>query len=136
MIRKLINRLRTLNTPWSNKLFVGHDLQGNMYFEEPMIKRGINFPRRSVIYQDGRNHLSQYDPDSIPVQWQAWMRHTRLDPPTLQELQLDLQRQAVTELNVKKLEEKEKQEMAQIPEVFFSNTGCGRIMDAKTLIFQ
>jgi NADH:ubiquinone oxidoreductase subunit len=107
MLKKILNRLRTINTPWSTKQFIGYDLKGNMYFEEPMIKRGINFPRRSVVYQDGRNHISQYDPESIPVQWQAWMRHTRQDPPTFEELERDIARLFETEQNVKKLQEKE-----------------------------
>jgi NADH dehydrogenase [ubiquinone] 1 alpha subcomplex assembly factor 2 len=125
MLKKILNRIKTINTRWSTKKFIGYDLQGNMYFEEPMIKRGINFPRRSVTYEDGRNHISEYDPNSIPVQWQAWMRHTRPDPPTIQELQNEVERQIQTQENIKKLAEKRIEEEAnRIPAVHVINQGA------------
>ena len=47
------------------------------------------YPKRTIIYADGRNHFFQYDPNDIPVQWQAWLRNTRPNPPTLEEIEQD-----------------------------------------------
>ena len=37
------------------------------------------------------------------VQWSAWLRRTRLQPPTLEELQIDVQRQLSIQSNVERL---------------------------------
>ena len=34
MLRNLVNKLKTIKTPWSSKKFVGKDPIGNMYFED------------------------------------------------------------------------------------------------------
>ncbi|KAI9193039.1 uncharacterized protein BJ171DRAFT_535092 [Polychytrium aggregatum] len=85
-IQRLINRWQVIPLPWRRDRFVGYDLDGNMYFEGPPIREGTHYPRRRVAYADGREHFDQYEPNSIPVQWQAWMRHTRPAEPTIQEL--------------------------------------------------
>ena len=80
MIKALINLVKT--NPFSNRKFVGKDLNGNMYYEEASQRRG----RRTIEYFDGRNHVSQYETNDIPVEWQSWLRHTRVDFPSLEEL--------------------------------------------------
>ena len=37
------------------------------------------------------------------VQWSAWLRRTRLQPPTIEELQIDVQRQLSIQSNVQRL---------------------------------
>lgn len=51
--------------------------------------------------------LSWSPPPSSPdtVQWSSWLRRTRRDPPTLQELETDLQRQLRLRDNVARLEQ-------------------------------
>ncbi|KAI8902680.1 hypothetical protein BC833DRAFT_520743 [Globomyces pollinis-pini] len=124
MIRQTFNRLKVMNFPWKSKKFRGYDLDGNMYFEEPS-----NFTtsktKRTVEYSDQRSHPSQYNPNSIPVQWQAWMRHTRPGPPSIDELHLEIVRRTelqrkVAELEAKDAESKEKPK--ELPESPWKDT--------------
>lgn len=39
-------------------------------------------PRRRIEYADGRNSFLDYQANDIPIQWQAWLRHTRPDAPS------------------------------------------------------
>ncbi|KAJ3259174.1 hypothetical protein HK103_002841 [Boothiomyces macroporosus] len=68
MLRKLINRIKVIDLPWSPKRFRGYDLDGNMYFEEPSRREGISQSRRFVKYADGRYNPHEYDPNMIPIQ--------------------------------------------------------------------
>ena len=99
----MLKFLRKLNLPWSSKLFRGSDLNGNLYFEDTSVGKG----KRTISYADGRNHISQYDPHSIPIEWQAWLRHTRRDPPTIQELNSNLMQQLSIKEKVLKIKEEE-----------------------------
>ena len=91
VLRNIFNRFQAMNMPLlSAKRFKGYDLDGNMYFETA--SKGPR-PKRTVSYNDPQNnHHITYNPDTKPTQWQAWMRHTRQDPPTLEELEEDLKR--------------------------------------------
>ncbi|KAH6566853.1 hypothetical protein BASA83_008206 [Batrachochytrium salamandrivorans] len=66
MLRRIINRIKVSNHPWKSTLYVGSDLDGNMYFEGPPVREGISLSRRSIEYADGRSHISQYEPNAIP----------------------------------------------------------------------
>ncbi|KAL2918662.1 hypothetical protein HK105_201496 [Polyrhizophydium stewartii] len=112
MIRLLARRIKALNLPWQANRFMGYDLDGNMYFEGPPTREGVTLPRRSVEYRGGAIHPSQYDPSTIPVQWLAWMRHTRADPPTIDELHADAARRAFVEQRALELESKDAAERA------------------------
>lgn len=74
-----------------------------MYFAEPNGTGGTN-ERRTISYLDGRNHIQQYNPDTIPIEWQAWMRNTRRAPPSLYELQVNLQKIEQLKIKVTELE--------------------------------
>ena len=91
MLQKAWKRLQMLNFPFlTSKKFQGHDLNGNMYFET--ILKGQK-SKRTVTYKDSKlNHHTLYNTESIPIQWQSWMRHTRQDPPTIEELNADVKR--------------------------------------------
>ena len=110
MFRRTLNRLKTINFPGKSNKFIGQDLQGNLYFEGPPVREGLSKSRRSIVYGDGRDAYSQYVPHSIPVQWQAWLRHTREQPPSLDELQSDVMRQQDLAVKVQALQEKDQQE--------------------------
>ena len=139
-MQKFINRLKIIQFPWSKRIFKGYDLEGNMYFEEPSIKRGTNFSRRSIDYFDGRSSLSSYDPNIIPVQWQAWMRHTRGDAPTREELELDRSRLLETQRKVLELQEIDKkliEQQDQIPIVrLILIVGSSRKLESKKMIYS
>ncbi|KAI0366829.1 hypothetical protein BV20DRAFT_971339 [Pilatotrama ljubarskyi] len=50
----------------------------------------------------------------LPVQWTAWLAHTRPHPPTLEELQADLERQRRILFNVAMIEAREREQAARI----------------------
>jgi len=90
---RAFQRFRLLN-PFTTKKLIGTDLQGNMYFEQPR----DNFPRRTVELNDGRSHYTDVCGAPLPVQWIAWLRHTRTYPPTHAELiKADAARQSIIE---------------------------------------
>ncbi|GAA99181.1 uncharacterized protein L969DRAFT_102557 [Mixia osmundae IAM 14324] len=81
--------------------YVGTDLQGNCYFEIPY---GLEYrkSRRTVKYAVDKE-WSDYQPNDMPPQWSAWLRRTRTDAPTMQELQGEAQRVARLQQNVARL---------------------------------
>ena len=83
------------NNPLSERRFIGSDLKGNLYFESPTNgSRG----RRTIEYGNGFMHISKYDSNDIPVECQSWLRHTRKELPTLEEMQRN-QRDAKTHVD-------------------------------------
>ncbi|KAK0526784.1 hypothetical protein OC834_004682 [Tilletia horrida] len=75
------------------RYFAGYDLAGNAFYEYPS-RSGSTDPRhtRRVIDWKEKREPSEYDQSSIPAQWVAWLRHTRRQAPTLEELQVDAER--------------------------------------------
>jgi NADH:ubiquinone oxidoreductase subunit len=47
---------------------------------------------KRVVEWVQQKKLYEYQPDDIPVQWQAWLRHTRKDPPSMEELRMEHER--------------------------------------------
>ncbi|KAJ1789806.1 hypothetical protein LPJ62_002246 [Coemansia sp. RSA 2167] len=92
-----------LRLPWRKDVYMGTDLDGNLYFERLV---DTYRSRRHVIYRKDLA-LSEYSDKVIPIQWQAWMRHTRHRIPTLDDLNQDIQRQEQIADNVQKLAAKE-----------------------------
>ncbi|KAJ1919208.1 phosphatidylinositol-3,5-bisphosphate 5-phosphatase [Mycoemilia scoparia] len=99
------------------------DEEDNVWIEEPTVKpndlaiyqafsamnvcpnsqiKGIDRPRRVIEYKDKVYH-TVFEEHMIPTQWQAWLHHTRYEPPTVQELELDIIRRMKLQENVKKL---------------------------------
>ncbi|EGF78037.1 hypothetical protein BATDEDRAFT_91193 [Batrachochytrium dendrobatidis JAM81] len=107
MLRRLFNKIKVINQPWKATRYVGSDLEGNMYFEGPPVREGISLPRRSIEYADGRSNISQYEPNAIPIQWQAWLRHTRETAPTVQELQDEIARRLYIQKRALEIQEQE-----------------------------
>ncbi|KAJ2847356.1 hypothetical protein IWW36_003896 [Coemansia brasiliensis] len=102
LLRSVYLRWKALRLPWRKEIFAGSDLDGNLYFER--FVRGASRTRRRVIYRKDLS-ISEYSDKIIPVQWQAWMRHTRQQPPTVSELLQDIRRQERIAANVLKLAE-------------------------------
>ncbi|KAJ1657915.1 hypothetical protein IWQ61_002755 [Dispira simplex] len=80
----LIQLWRSLRLPWRSTVQVGKDHFGNVYFEKH--EKGRIYPRRWVKLTTDSDHYSAYDTDKVPVQWQSWLRHTRFDAPTEEEI--------------------------------------------------
>jgi NADH dehydrogenase [ubiquinone] 1 alpha subcomplex assembly factor 2 len=86
------------------RYIVGHDLTGNAYLELPSLSGSLDprHTRRSIQWKE-KKEMGDYDQRSIPVQWVMWLRHTRRDPPTIEELARDRQRILTTQANAARL---------------------------------
>ncbi|KAG1753641.1 uncharacterized protein EDB91DRAFT_409925 [Suillus paluster] len=91
--------------------FVGKDLEGNKYFECPNTDKGRS--KRTVKYRKNEDMWAYVASGRrLPVQWSAWLTHTRPIPPTIEELQADLARQQRVKINAAILEAKYQTESA------------------------
>ncbi|KAJ2351590.1 hypothetical protein H4S02_013598 [Coemansia sp. RSA 2611] len=95
---------KALRLPWRKDVLAGADLDGNLYFERSV--RSAQRSRRHVMYKKNMP-VAEYSDQTIPIQWQAWMRHTRKQPPTIQELLQDAERRRKMAENVHRLATKE-----------------------------
>ncbi|WWC63652.1 uncharacterized protein I303_106257 [Kwoniella dejecticola CBS 10117] len=91
------------------KGLIGYDLQGNKYFEIPNPAGGRM--KRFVQYKKNRD-LAEYSRSELkpPVQWRAWLSHTRVEPPTLEELEFDHSRQQDLQPKIAAIEAREREE--------------------------
>ncbi|KAF9430641.1 hypothetical protein BGZ94_005449 [Podila epigama] len=90
--------------PGGGRRLAGKDLDGNLFFEKPD-PNGGRYPRRTVELADPKLSEANYDDANIAVQWQAWLRNTRADPPTLLEIQRDEARKQLTITRAKALDQ-------------------------------
>lgn len=117
MLARLARSLGRWMYGGKNKYLVGHDLQGNAYYEYPGYNHSGKVPfesirtRRVVKYQECKN-IEDYDQKDLPVQWKMWLRHTRPKAPSLKELQADQQRLTVLQTLIQNIEARD-QEMRQ-----------------------
>ncbi|EIN08402.1 hypothetical protein PUNSTDRAFT_120776 [Punctularia strigosozonata HHB-11173 SS5] len=103
IVRRLWQRIMAPN-------MVGRDLQGNRFFEYPN-PLAPERPKRMVKYKDSGSMLNW---NTLPVQWQMWMTHTRRNPPTIEELQADLVRRERVARNVALLEQSRREEASRL----------------------
>ncbi|KAJ7158375.1 hypothetical protein C8R43DRAFT_1234308 [Mycena crocata] len=103
-LRRIVQRFR------GPTYFVGRDLEGNRYYEQPSLLDDPR-PRRSVKYS-GSEDMWKYVGGNkrLAVQWSSWLTHTRPDPPTLEELNADLIRQERMRRNVALLDARDQEE--------------------------
>ncbi|KOS13064.1 hypothetical protein Malapachy_1684 [Malassezia pachydermatis] len=87
------------------RYIVGRDLENNVYYELPSLQ-GANDPNRTrrVVKWNSWKYPSDYNPKDMPIQWDAWMRHTRHTPPTIEELLRDKERIEMVRHNARVLE--------------------------------
>ncbi|CAI7614970.1 unnamed protein product [Penicillium bialowiezense] len=117
MVNSLWFKWKKLRLPWRKSFLVGQDLAGNTFWE---FKDVINAARmRRIVRFDPKTHFSDVQvtrESRYPVlewlpskpecespqltrslhaaQWHQWLRHVRQHPPSIQEQQQDLVRQA------------------------------------------
>lgn len=110
------NRVKAFfGDPYGYRL-AGKDLQGNKYFEATnyvngKLKRKVEMNYNVSRYVQTPQYLrEQYDPSRIPVQWDQWLRRTRKDAPTLNELQADIQRLNLLKQRVEVIENNDRLE--------------------------
>ncbi|KAL2357753.1 hypothetical protein BJ546DRAFT_946419 [Cryomyces antarcticus] len=100
-IRQLWLRWKALKLPWRRQWLAGHDLAGNTFWE---FKDQLNTNRlRRMARPNPKLHYSdiKYTP-----QWHQWLRHTRGAPPSLEEQQYDVSRQAQLKYLAQKADER------------------------------
>lgn len=69
------------------KVQVGVDDAGNRYFEVVRTFRADNSKQALRIVEPAAGIAAvDYDPTSVPPQWQSWLSYSRRDPPTTTEL--------------------------------------------------
>lgn len=95
-LRNLWIRWKMLRLPWRKRFLVGQDLVGNTYWE---FKDALNSNRMRRMAKGARNlHHSDVQ---ISPQWHQWLRHTRFEPPTIEEQQTDVMRQIQLKQNAR-----------------------------------
>lgn len=90
--QRLLHRFKARrDIPFRRKFFVGYDLSGNTYWEFT-IDGNMHRLRRKLEPYEPKLFKADYFND-VPPQWIMWLRRTRKDPPSLEELMGDQARQ-------------------------------------------
>ncbi|KAL7798437.1 hypothetical protein V8C37DRAFT_399215 [Trichoderma ceciliae] len=85
-------RWKALRLPWRRRFLIGFDLKGNTFWEFRLTRgpqESAERWRRIVSYPRS-THYSQV---KVSPQWHQWLRHTRREPPTLEEQRAEVVRQ-------------------------------------------
>ncbi|KAJ4858927.1 NADH ubiquinone oxidoreductase subunit NDUFA12 domain-containing protein [Trichoderma breve] len=83
---------KALRLPWRRRFLIGFDLKGNTFWEfrnTRGTKESGERWRRIVSYP----RSTHYSEVKVSPQWHQWLRHTRRDPPTLEEQHEEVARQ-------------------------------------------
>lgn len=124
LYQRLSLSYKTSRFPWKKHALIGYDLTGNEYWDCPNPLGGRM--KRWVQMVDGSdNDLTVFKQNKLPVQWQAWLRHTRNVAPTIEELVQEERRRAIIQGRAKALDQEweqrklylEKQKEAEQAEV-------------------
>ncbi|KAI8098663.1 uncharacterized protein BX664DRAFT_381348 [Halteromyces radiatus] len=97
--------------PWKKNVLVGTDLDGNEYWEMPS-PLGGRYKR--WVQMKEHDDYAVFNQNQLPVQWQAWLRHTRTEAPSLQELVQEQRRRLIIQERAKKLDEEWQQRKLQL----------------------
>ncbi|RLV85938.1 NADH-ubiquinone oxidoreductase assembly factor N7BML [Meyerozyma sp. JA9] len=100
--------------PFRRKFFVGYDLSGNTYWEFTIDGNLNNLRRKLEPYIKSPFEVDHYH--TVPPQWHQWLRRTRPNAPTIQELINDQLRQDRIKILAKQADQKwtlEKQKQQQ-----------------------
>lgn len=103
---RLYHKYLSLRLPWRRRWLAGTDLANNKYYYFRPTLSSTFRPRRLLqpapsssnshsSTQIGRGdggRLASFADIKIPVQWHQWLRYTREDPPSVEELVMDEQR--------------------------------------------
>ncbi|KAL1616976.1 hypothetical protein SLS56_011196 [Neofusicoccum ribis] len=87
-LRQLWYRWKALDLPWRKQWLRGVDLAGNTFWEFKEVYGAQRF--RRIVKYSRRTHFGDV---KLTPQWIQWLRHTRANPPTISEQQLDEIRQ-------------------------------------------
>ncbi|XP_002733657.1 NADH dehydrogenase [ubiquinone] 1 alpha subcomplex assembly factor 2-like [Saccoglossus kowalevskii] len=68
------------------KQFVGSDHLGNKYYEIQSRTTAFGGQRKARRLVELSTKFHEYEPDSIPIEWDSWIRRKRDNPPTMEEV--------------------------------------------------
>ncbi|KAG2197822.1 hypothetical protein INT47_009703 [Mucor saturninus] len=105
LLQRLSSTYKTRRFPWKKHALIGYDLNGNEYWDCPNPLGGRMKRWVQMHDKDDNNDLTRFSQDSVPVQWQAWLRHNRNVAPTIQDLLQDERRIAIVQGRAKALDE-------------------------------
>ncbi|XP_059143070.1 NADH dehydrogenase [ubiquinone] 1 alpha subcomplex assembly factor 2-like [Physella acuta] len=101
--RILTNLKNTFFIAKSKAKFVGSDQFGNRYFEKAGDDEHSMRASRFIEKKPGQDYS---DIPQIPVEWHAWLRGRRTDPPTPEEIEKNNAKNMQTKLRAQELEKK------------------------------
>ncbi|KAM0251335.1 hypothetical protein ACHAP5_001643 [Fusarium lateritium] len=81
---------KALRLPWRKRFLVGFDLQGNTYWEFRLTRGAESNERWRRIVKYPRS--AHYSSVKVSPQWHQWLRHTREEPPSVDEQRGDIMR--------------------------------------------
>ncbi|CAK8673697.1 unnamed protein product [Clavelina lepadiformis] len=92
----------------------GRDLDGNKYFEIPPQRYFLgmreNHKLKRIVEPYGIDYNAKREPGLLPTkitnEWDSWLRLRRTDPPTIEELEANIEQYHIIQERVKQLEEK------------------------------
>ncbi|CAK7900878.1 hypothetical protein CAAN3_05S03422 [[Candida] anglica] len=90
--QRLVHRFQARrDIPFRRQFFMGYDLYGNTYWEFTIDGNMQRLRRKLEPYGEQLFKADYFR--TVPPQWFQWLRRTRIDPPTLEELINDQVRQ-------------------------------------------
>ncbi|KAI5957755.1 hypothetical protein KGF57_003021 [Candida theae] len=100
--------------PFRRKFFVGYDLYGNTYWEFTIDGNLTRLRRKLEPFREEVFKVDYFK--TIPPQWLQWLRRTRLDAPSLDELVSDQMRQQRLKILARQADEKWQLEKLRLEE--------------------
>lgn len=100
--------------PFRRKFFIGYDLYGNTYWEFTLDGNMTRLRRKLEPYKEEIFKVDYFK--TIPPQWLQWLRRTRFDAPSLDELVLDQLRQQRLKILARQADEKWQLEKLRLEE--------------------
>ncbi|KAI5964105.1 uncharacterized protein KGF55_002047 [Candida pseudojiufengensis] len=112
-LKRLLHKWQSKrNIPFRRKFFVGYDLHGNTYWEFTIDGNLSRLRRKLEPYAPQVFKVDYFK--TIPPQWLQWLRRTRNEPPSLNELVGDQIRQRNLKILGKRADEKWKNEKLRL----------------------
>ncbi|GBB99698.1 hypothetical protein RclHR1_00360047 [Rhizophagus clarus] len=102
LLSRFITAWKHARFPWRTRVYVGSDHLGNDYYEST---RKNNGRTRRMVEMKGKKDVIDFFNNQIPVQWSSWLRHTRYDSPTIEEIVLANKRRDLIIERAKKLDQ-------------------------------
>ncbi|KAK9360632.1 hypothetical protein V1504DRAFT_475839 [Lipomyces starkeyi] len=101
--RSLYLRWKALRkVPFRKRFLIGTDLEGNTFWEW----QNLNNPGRQRRMVELRTAKRDYVDYKLPPQWNQWLRHVRIVPPTIDELMQDEARLAGIQAKIQAAEKR------------------------------